>query len=197
MDSHLSKLGVPPELQAYFGTADLCFDFGDEQELFGEGFHRVPTTPDLWMAGSYPATELIITSSAMEAVAYMTLNAWRHPPNAVMSFIAIGNLPHPRQIQWISAYCQKRKITLVFSNDLPGKLTDIIVASGIRKKAVRAAWQRGKVHLHLGQLALGFLPEVVSLNAFEKAAGIRTGIRTRKPAGHNTFLDQLIYDQQQ
>jgi hypothetical protein len=197
MDNLLTALGVSQELQAYFNTADLCFDYGNEQELFGQGFHRVPTTADLWMAGNYPATELIVTSSAMEAVAYMALNAWRHPSNAVMSFISLGNLPHPRQLEWISAYCQKRKITLVFSNDLPGKLADIIVASGIRNKDVRPVWHHDKIQLHVGHRTFSFPPETVSLNTFQKAAAIRTGIRTRKPARHNTFLDQLIDDQKQ
>jgi hypothetical protein len=197
MNSLLTELGVSKELQAYFNAADLCFDYGDQQELFGHGFHLVPSTADLWLAGNYPATELIITSSAMEAIAYMALNAWRHPANAILSFIAIGNLPHTRQLNWISAYCQKRKITLVFSNDLTGRLADIVVSAGIRGRAVRISWHADVVHLHLNSSVFALSPDTLSLNIFEKAAGIRSGIRTRKARLYNSFLDQLIYDKKQ
>jgi hypothetical protein len=193
----LTELGVSKELQAYFDINELRFDYGDEQEFFGSDFHVVPTTGDLWLAGNYPATELIITSSAMEAVAYMALNAWRHPANAVLSFIAIGNLPHSRQLNWIRAYCQKRKITLVFGNDLLGRLADIVVATGIRNKVLRLRWQNSKVQLHVNNRAFEADPEKLSLNSFEKTAGFRTAIRTRKPAHHNTFLEQLIHDKKQ
>jgi hypothetical protein len=193
----LTALGVSKELQAYFDIDELRFDYGDEQEFFGQGYHIVPTTADLWLAGNYPATELIITSSGMEAIAYMALNAWRHPANAVLSFIAIGNLPHARQLNWIRAYCQKRKITLVFGNDLPGRLADIVVAAGIRNKALRLNWQNGKIQLYLNNTVFEADPEKLSLNSFEKAAGFRTAIRTRKPAHYNTFLEQLTYEKKQ
>ncbi|MFC0513162.1 hypothetical protein ACFFGT_03085 [Mucilaginibacter angelicae] len=193
----LTELGVSEELQAYFDIDELRFDYGDEQEFFGPGFHLVPTTSDLWLAGNYPATELIITSSAMEALAYMALNAWRHPANTVLSFIAIGNLPHTRQLNWIRAYCQKRKITLVFGNDLLGRLADITVAAGIRNKALRLYWHNGKVQLTMNNTVFEADPEKLSLNSFEKAAGFRTCIRTRKPTRHNTFLEQLIHDKKQ
>lgn len=193
----LTELGVSEELQAYFDIDELRFDYGDEQEFFGSGFHIVPTTGDLWLAGNYPASNLIVTSSAMEALAYMALNAWRHPANAVLSFIAIGNLPHTRQLNWIRAYCQKRKITLVFGNDLLGRLADIAVAAGIRNKALSLYWHNGKVQLTMNNNVFEADPENLSLNSFEKAAGFRTGIRTRKPTRHITFLEQLIHDKKQ
>jgi hypothetical protein len=194
MHPFLTELGVSQELQAYFDIGELRFDYGDDQEMFGPGFHLVPVTADLWLAGNYPATELIITSSAMEAIAYMVLNAWRHPAGAVLSFIALGNRPHPQQLRWIRDYCQKRKITLVFSNDLTGRLADIVVASGIRNKTVRLRWEKNAVQASLNGAVFQFAPESLSLNAFEKAASVRTGIRTRKPLHHYSFLEQLRYD---
>ena len=190
----LAELGVPPELQANFDIEDLSFDFGNDRETFSRDAHLVPTTEDLWLAGNYPASELIITHSAMEAIAYMTINAWRHPAKAALSFLAIGNYPHPRQLQWMRNYCQKRKITLVFPNDLTGRTTDIAVSAGIRGKAVRAVWHTNSVNILLNGAAYRFSPELISLNAFEKASGIRTAVRTRKPLKHNTFLEQLCYD---
>ncbi|MFD0764488.1 hypothetical protein ACFQZI_06465 [Mucilaginibacter lutimaris] len=192
MHQLLTKLGVSAELQAFFNDPDGCFSYGNEQEIFGQGFHFVPLTKDIWMKGSYPATELIITSSAMEAIAYMALNAWRHPDASSLSFIAVGLRPQTEQLEWISRYCLKRKITLVFPNDLCGRVADIVVAAGIRQKPVRAVWQQTKVRLYVNSLSLDLAPEKVSLNVFEKAAAVRTAIRTRKPARSNTYLEQLI-----
>jgi hypothetical protein len=194
MHQQLTKLGVPSELQAYFDLRELRFNYGDEQEVFGPGFHLVPLTSDLWMTGSYPATELIITSSAMEAIAYMALNAWRHPPDGSLSFIALGLRPQPEQLLWINRYCLKRKITLVFPNDLCGRLADIVIAAGIRNKQVRPVWKDGNVRLTMKNVAFDLLPEKISLNTFEKTCALRTGIRTRKPGRFNTFLDQLQHD---
>ena len=194
MQPLLNRLGVSKELQAYFDLQELCFNYGEEQEVFGGNYHLIPLTRDLWMNGNYPATELIITSSAMEAVAYMALNAWRHPAGSALSFIAVGLRPHPEQWQWIGRYCLKRKITLVFSNDLCGRIADIVIAAGIRGRPVRPVWHSGNVQLRLPNMTVELSPEKTSLSAFEKAAAIRTAVRTRKPGRFNTFLDQLRHD---
>lgn len=195
MHTLLSELGVSPELRAFFDVQDdLCFSYGDEQEIYGPGYHHVPVSNDMWMSGSYPATELIISSSAMEAIAYMALNAWRHPAEGSLSFIAVGLRPQPKQLRWIRKYCLKRKITLVFPNDICGRLADIIIAAGIRNRPVTALWNKGSVQLRLNTLTVELPAQKVSLNAFEKVASLRTGIRTRKPARFNTFLDQLRYE---
>lgn len=194
MHDLLTKLGVSPELQAYFDLQDLCFHYGDEQEIYGPGFHHVPVSKDLWMSGSYPATELIISSSAMEAIAYMALNAWRHPAEGALSFIAVGLRPQPEQLCWIGKYCLKRKITLVFPNDLCGRMADIMVAAGVRGKPVRPVWNNGSVQLMMRNMTVELPAEKLSLNTFEKAASLRSGIRTRKPLRFNTYLDQLRHD---
>ncbi|MCC8407695.1 hypothetical protein LJ707_02060 [Mucilaginibacter sp. UR6-1] len=197
MHDLLTKLGVSTELQAFFDLRDLCFSYGDEQEIYGPGFHHVPVSSDLWMSGKYPATELIISSSAMEAIAYMALNAWRHPADGSLSFIAVGLRPQPEQLRWINRYCLKRKITLVFPNDLCGRLADIVIAAGIRGRPVRPFWNKGNVQLRLKTQTIELPADKISLNMFEKAASLRTGIRTRKPVRFDTFLDQLRYDNEQ
>lgn len=190
----LTELGVSPELQAYFGIHEANFIYGSDQEIFTRDFHRVPVTRDLWLHGSYPATELIVTSSAMEAIAYMALNAWRHPAEAALSFIAVGLRPFPEQLHWIAKCCLKRKITLVFPNDAGGRLTDIVIAAGIRQRPVKAVWHRDRVQLVTNNMTVALPAAKISLSAFEKAASLRTGIRTRKPGRFNTFLEQLRYE---
>ena len=50
MTNILEELGVSGELQALFNTPDCVFDFGDAYEHFGKGFHKVPTTQNIWHA---------------------------------------------------------------------------------------------------------------------------------------------------
>jgi len=194
MHSNLTALGVPPELQAYFCIGEPVFDYGPDREFFGPGCHFVPTTTHLWMAGNPMAKEVIITSSAMEAIAYLVLNAHRYPLLSGISFIAIGNLPHPGQLEWIRLNCQKRKITLVLGNDLLGRLADIIVALGIRNKPVQLHWGRQLVWITSGSRHFQADPDRLTLNSFEKACGLRTAIRTSKPKYFDTYLHQLKND---
>jgi hypothetical protein len=113
-----------------------------------------------------------------------------------LSLIAVGNLPCRPQLAWMRSYCQKRKITLVFARDLTGRLADITIAAGIRNRRIRLQWKEEQVICKANGATFSASPEVLTLNSFEKAAGFRTGICTRKPNLHNTFLDQLRYQDQ-
>ena len=197
MSDLLTELGVSKELQAFFNITETLFSYGNDQEYFGPGIHLIPTTNNLWVAGNDTASELVITSSAMEAIAYLALNTYRYPVTETICFIAIGNLPHAAQLDWIRANRQKRKLTLVFGNDLLGRLADIAVACGLCNKAVRLCWSDGQVEVFVNNRQFEATPELLTLNTFEKAAGIRTGIRTRKPIRHDTFLQQLKHDTNQ
>jgi len=72
VNEQLITLGVPPELQAFFNLHELYFDYDDTFEYFDFGFHLVPTNSGIWLAGRPLTTDLIITSSAMEAIAFLT-----------------------------------------------------------------------------------------------------------------------------
>ena len=194
MLSYLTTLGVSPEIQTFFKIAPHGFSFGDDLEYFSEELHIVPTTENVWTAGVANAREVVITSSAMESVAYLCLNSYRYLLPEALLFIALGNMPHPRQFEQIRPSCQKRKITLAFGNDVTGRLADIIVAAGIREKPVQLRQSPEGIVVETTNHKFTADPESLTLNIFEKATGIRTKIRTRKPNIHNTFLDQLLYE---
>lgn len=177
MNTLLNVPGVPNELQVFFNGMET-----------GAG--------DGWRAGNAAATELIITSGAVEAAAFMTVNAYRYPVTAALLFIAVGNLPGAGQLDRIRETRQKRKTTLVFSNDLLGSLLDITVAAGLTGRSLRLRWAGDLVEIEANNRRFTAGPDRLTLNAFEKMAGIRTGIRTRKPRNHNTFLEQLKYANQ-
>ncbi|WP_295668133.1 hypothetical protein [uncultured Mucilaginibacter sp.] len=193
MDPELTALGVPEAVQAFFDVPELMFNYGGHFEHFGTGFHRVPTTPNLWLAGKELAREVIITSTAMEAIAYLSVNLHRYSDLDTLSFIALGNLPHYGQLQWIKSHYPKRKFTLVFGKDLLGRLADIRVAAGLKNQAVRLLRTDLQIQIMCNDEVYRFDPEVLSLSAFEKASGLRTGFRTSKPKEFDTYLEQLKY----
>jgi len=193
----LTRLGIPPEVQAFFHAEELIFDYGSDTEHFSLDFHRVPTTPNLYIAGAEAAKELVLTSSVMEGIAFLALSAHHYPNLSDLAVIAIGNLPYQGQLDYISAGWQKRKITLVFGKDILGRLTDIRIATGIRNKKVRLAQLHGMINIEYNHILYRFPLESFSLNKFEKAAALRSGIRTCKPKQFETYLDQLKYDAKQ
>jgi|SRR5579863_7090423 len=197
MNPLLTKLGIPPGIQAFFKANELLFNYGGDFEHFGTGFHLVPTTPNLYIAGSEVTKELMIASSVMEAMAFLTLAGHRYPNLDDLSVIAIGNLPHPGQLNWIKSRCQKRKITMVFGKDILGRLTDIKVAAGIRNKVVRLTMRENRIDIEYNQIQYRFNQDSLSLNKFEKSAGLRSKIRTCKPKKFDTYLDQLKHDANQ
>jgi len=192
MNDQLTRLGVPEALQAWFNCQqELVFDYGGAKEIFTTGFHKVPTTANLWLGGNRSASEVVITHSAMEAIAFLTLHADHYPRRDILSFIATGNLPGMAQLHWIRQNFKKRKFTLVFGNDLLGTLTDIKVAAGLKGQGTRLLLSGDALHVQMRTQARILSVPGISLYAFEKAFGLRTGIRTRKPPAAATFLDQL------
>jgi hypothetical protein len=195
MNILLTRLGVPPELQAFFHvSAELSFDYGNAYEHYGDGFHKIPTTQNLWVAGSNNASKVIITYSAMEALAFITLNRHHYPQLEQLAFIAIGNRLHREQTTWIRENFPGRKFTLVFGKDLIGRITDIKLAAGIKNTPVRIFHSGSEIEIHRGNLWHLFDQEQISLHAFQEAFGIRPRFRTAKPVLSITFLDQLKHD---
>jgi hypothetical protein len=193
MNSILKRLGVPPDIQAFFNCPELIFNYGGDAEHFGLDFHRVPTTRHLYLAGAQVSRELILTSSVMEGIAFLTFNIHHYPTLENLSVIALGNLPHTTQLNYISAGWQKNKINLVFGNDLLGRLTDIKVATGIRNKTADLYTYGDQVAIEYNHIHYRF-SDTLTLNKFEKTTGFRSGFCTGKPKKFNTFLDQLKND---
>lgn len=193
MDKILTGLGIHAAVQEFFDSGALCFRYGDDYESFGADYHLVPTTPNLWIAGKELSREVVITSSAMEAFAYLSVNLHRYPDLDHLSFIAIGNLPNYAQLNWIRSHYPKQKFTLVFGNDLLGRLADIRVAAGLKNHRAKMTHMGQEIQISYRNILYTFGQDRLSLSAFEKVSGLRTGFRTAKPKGFDTYLEQLKY----
>jgi hypothetical protein len=195
MNRLLTGLGIALDVQSFFNiSADLTFNYGDQVERYEAGSHVVPSTPNLWFAGSQNATHLIITYSVMEAMAFITFNRHRYPQLEQLAFIAIGNKLHAEQGDWIRQNFPGRKVILVFGKDLVGHLTDIKLAAAIKNIPIRILYKDGYIHIYRNSSLRFFDQEQVSLHAFQEAFAIRPRFRTGKPVRSLTFLDQLKYD---
>jgi hypothetical protein len=195
MNRALAGLGIPLEVQAFFNIAgDLTFNYGDQFEFYDAGVHIVPSTQNLWFAGTQNATHLVITYSVMEAMAFITLNRHRYPRLIHLAFVAIGNRLHVEQGEWIRQNFPGRSVTLVFGKDLIGHITDIKLAAAIKNIPIRILYQDGDIHIYRNNCCKVFKQQQVSLHAFQEAFAIRPRFRTGKPVRSLTFLDQLKHD---
>lgn len=199
----LSKLGIRSEVQDYFRDTyivghnqDLIFNYGAETERFGPGFHRVPKSESFWCAGQaniHLVRSVIISASAMDALCWLHLyyNYFNLPDQ--LCFLATGILPDIFQIQKLRAKYPLKKIILVMGNDTFGRIDDIRIATALFQKRckVNLIGQEG-VKLWYKKRDYHFAEDKLTLNAFEKVSGLRSGIKTYKPPRHTTFLEQML-----
>jgi hypothetical protein len=188
----LTRCGVPNDVQGFFGVNDLSFSYGTVTEKFEAGFHFVPTTAEIWLAGNQAALEVIVTSSVMEGIAYCSLNRHRYPALNKIVVASLGNCPQFNQLQQLNAFFPGRNFTLVFGRDLLGMAADIWVATALCGLAVSIMRKEKGIDIYHNGQTRSFGQEQVSLSAFQKAFGIRTRCRTRKPKNADTFLHLLL-----
>lgn len=186
MAALLNKLGVPRNVRLFFEPwylvqtdGSVIFPFGDEFEHLAPGFHRVPTAVNPWTAGSGPL--VFISFSAIEAICFLTCFAHSFADLSLLQFIAIGN-------HWENVQSCPGKITLLFGQDVLGRLTDIKLSMALRNKRLAIRYCADATFDIDGH---HFTESQLTLSAFEKTLGIRSGIRTVKPRNFNTFFEQL------
>jgi hypothetical protein len=194
MHKLLSQLHVPPEIQDFFEIGDeLRFDYGSGNEIFGSGFHFVPSANSFFIRGSPISRYVVLTWSVMEAVAWSVFNLHCYRRMEHHTFVALGNRPDLVRIQALNLLFPKRKFILVFGSDLLGRATDIYVAATLKRHFSRLIIiDRETIEIRLEERVFRFEQERLSLNVFQKSFGIRTACHTSKPKAYNSYLDQLV-----
>lgn len=192
MNVLLSRLGIPPEVQDFFqvGDDDLVFHYGDSSEHFGEGFHKLPVTKNLWLAGLETAAKVVVTYSAMEAIAFAAINRHRYSLER-LAFIAIGSRLQKEQVTWLRHHFPNRTFILAFGKDLIGQITAIKLAAGVRNIPLQIYYAGNQVSIYSGEKLLLVNQELVSLHLFQEKFGVRPRFRTALPASADSFLVQL------
>jgi hypothetical protein len=204
MHAFLTRLGVRPEVQEFFAphhhcdtTGNLIFPYGNDLEHFGFGFHRVPNTEMLWLAGN-PNSNMIrrvfICASAMEAIAFLSLKYASFNSLEGLLFAAVGAKPSPEQIGELTRNFGDKLFTLVFGKDILARICELKVATGLYHIPVAIFIAGDQIIVNYRFANYAFPAHAFSLNAFERKTGCRFRIATQKPSAFNDYFDQLKSD---
>lgn len=200
---YLTKLGILKEVQALFqnnykGNSNLggiYFDYGDDEiEHFSFAFHKVPSVPTFWRAGimeSNITTDVIIGSSAMAIITYLSYNFKFYSEMPNILFLSTGTRLYDSHLEYIKTFKNKR-ITLVFNNDFLGKVADIKVAAALLNQPIRFKTEQDNVIVSFRDKEITFEMLNLSLNAFRKAFKVRISkLKTQKSEGVNFIQDHF------
>jgi hypothetical protein len=190
MNAFLTRLGIRPEIQEWLlpyyqtdDTGNLYFSYGNDTEIYGLAFHRIPLNAGCWKAGAENlVSQTVICSSAMEGIAWLNC----HPVNlghllliATGSKISLPSLP-------------KSKYVLVFGNDLLGNICDLKVAALLSGHPMEIAINNHTVQVSFRHKCYQMAAEQLSHNAFQRLSGYRFNAKTSKPRQHSSWLNQLL-----
>jgi len=202
MHPYLTRLGVRPEVQRFFrpfyrvdAIGNLLFAYGEEFERFGFGFHKVPVTGELWLAGNLQFSQVrlvILAASALDAIAWLNKKLPAFPQTENLLFVSLGAGIRDAQLLWIREHLAGKQYRLILGNDLLGRMADLKLAAAIRGWPLSVyRTEKEQVIIEFRARHFSFRQEQFSLFAFEKAAGVRFGMATDKPKLYNTCFDEL------
>ena len=205
MHPHLTRLGIRPEVQSFFGpyyetdeNGDLCFGYGESVEHFGFGFHYIPVSNRCWMAGNLclsQVRQVIISGSALDAVSWLNKKAPFFTSFQNMLFISTGPGIKADHIRWINAHLKHKEYFFIYGNDLLARIAGLKLAAALRNQSVEIYVEPGeRIAVCFRAGIFYFSQDRFSLSAFEKAAKFRFNIRCDKPKTHLTFFDELKAD---
>lgn len=202
MHPYLTRLGVRPEVQRFFrpfyqvdAIGNLLFAYGEEYEHFGFGFHRVPVTGELWLAGNLQLSQVrlvILSASALDAVAWLNKKLPAFPNTENLLFVSLGAGISEAQVLWIRKHLAGKQYRLLFGNDLLGRMADLKLAAALKGWPLSVFLaEKERITVDFRSRHFVFSQETLSLFSFEKAAGVRFGIATDKPKVYTTFFEEL------
>lgn len=200
MHPFLSRLGIPIVIQQHFSpfyttddSGNLCFSYHDHQEVFGFGFHRVPATEGLWMAGelSDPAIQSVfISHSAMEIILFAARYRYLLGPLHQHLFLATGAGLYASQLSRIRESCEGKCYALIFEDDLLGRVADVKAAAALHNLPVSLELTDQEcLYIRFRNQHFCLPQQGFSLHVFERASGYRFGIKTYKSKTGSSFLD--------
>ncbi|WP_454802973.1 hypothetical protein [Mucilaginibacter phyllosphaerae] len=195
--NYLERLDLHPTVRSFFQpflnkitNEEVIINYYDSIEHATADFHRIPITENHWIAGNMAiASQLIISSSAMDAIAWLHQNHNRYPDLNDLAFISVGAYPTTTHTAIIQQYAPNKKLHFVFSNDPTGALCDLKLASWVHGIPIKISYQDHQYHI--GFQHQTFMLSYLSLSALEKQSRHHFHIRTHKPKSNGTYYQQL------
>lgn len=161
-------------------------------EHWGENGVRIPVCKGIWVAtDSLPAsvTDLFIGHSASDILCFCHYYPDRLAELCSAAFASLGLLPSKEQFVRLKSLFPNAKIHTVFDTGISGRVADCKVATWQLGKNARFTLVFDQVEFYCDRKRYRIPVGIFSLNRFEKASGIRSGIKTHKPkAPFDTFL---------
>jgi hypothetical protein len=201
MHPFLTKLGIRAEVQEFFApwydtdrSGNLVFPYGRQYETYGMAFHSVPTTEIYWQARNRDLAfirEVFICGSAMEAIAWLHIHYAAFTRTDILLFLSTGNKPGPEHFSSLAGKAKSRRISLLFGNDLLGKICDVKTAAALHSQPAAVSAGDEQVTVTFRNKNYTFSYDAFSLNAFERASNYYFKLRTLKPKRFNTWLELL------
>nr|WP_157536130.1 hypothetical protein [Mucilaginibacter sp. L294] len=130
-----------------------------------------------------------MSSSGMDAIAWLHQNHNRYPDLNDLCFISLGALPTTTHAVIIQQHALHKKIHFLFSNDPTGALCDLKLASYIRDQPIKITQRDHQYQIQFRHKT--YILHHLSLNALEKQSRHNFHIRTHKPKKHGTYYQQL------
>jgi len=195
--NYLERLDIHPKVRSFFQpflhkitNKEVIINYHDSIEHATANFRRIPITENHWIAGNMNiASQILISSSAMDAIAWLNQNHTRYQNLNDLSFISLGACPTSTHAATIQQHTPHKKIHFLFGNDPTGALCDIKLASYIRNQPLKITYLNHQYHI-LFQYKTYILHHL-SLSALEKQSRHHFHIRTHKPKKHGTYYQQL------
>ena len=207
---YLDEIGFKNEVLDFFGPYFIansshlvCFEYHIDLKLQANEYcskegTRIPSTNGIWFAGSEsPALvrNLYLFSSALEALSFFHFFTDKLQCPEQIAIISVGISPSFGQISQLKSIYKNARIHLVFETALLGRLFDCRLSLWIKGKDAKFSFIKEKEAISIDFRNKNYLipTSQLSLFAFEKRLGLRSGIRTHKPPKNfNSFYELLL-----
>lgn len=130
---------------------------------------------------SIPRTHIILAPNPAAADNHIARHSHSFSNPEGLWFFCYGNQPTQHQISSMLASVHKKKIILLYEDDLLGRVAAIKIACWIKGRDVQLKYERPEMILIRFNGHQHYFPEhQLSLSRFEKRTGLRTQIKTYK-----------------
>lgn len=202
MHAYLDWLGVNPHIQTWLASSfqsdaagNMLFKYGEQTEIYGIAFHKVPVTDSFWQAGA-PQHEaikrIVVCTSAMEAIAWLHFHYATIRSLDDLMLLATGSALTPGKRARFSAFGKHKSYVLATENSLLGAVMDLSIAAAIQRKPLTIRYESDQLAIIFRNQAYRVQADAFSLNAFGRLAGFRFRCATSKPKDHLNWLQLLL-----
>lgn len=153
-------------------------------EYWSGSGNRVPCGTGIWMVehGSpAQARHLFLAHSAADILCFCHFSPDWLVTSGQVAFAALGICVTSNQVSFLKARFLNARIHTLFDVEIAGKVTDCKTALWLAGKDAQFLAEGDLLKVRYRRTDFNIPASAISLSRFEKATGLRSGIRTHKP----------------